>query len=227
MRSNAFREVCTCLALLSLLSACGGEIPGTVEMTSDDPGPIGFFTGTFPCDGCPGITAEVLLHEDGYFFSRQEYLSGSAGTLSTASAMGRWAWFADDDLLVLQARGPERRFSMPETGVLEMIAQTGGDHRVYKSVRPDDFPGSLSLIGMLERRGDMTFFSECATDLETPVETGAEYQLYIRQLRRAGNPQGPVYAELDGEYGWSAEGSPASLAIRRFGTIRPDRRCQE
>lgn len=211
--------------LTTLLTACGeGGLPDAVDLP-EPKGPMGFYSGAFPCDGCPGIMVEIYLHNDGYFFGRQEYLSGSAGTRSSASSMGRWLWFADDELLVLQARGPERRFTMPVPGVLELTTQLGGDHRVFQGDKPAEFPGTLALTGTLERRADTTVFAECVTGLETAVGTGSEYDLYQRQLRRAGNPEGPVYAELDGEYLWADDGKPASLVIRKFGTIRPDRSC--
>jgi len=215
------------LPVTLFLAACGGDpVPAGPEAEPDPgPGPSGFYAGVFPCDGCPGNSVELLLHDNGYFFSRQDFRSGSAGTVSVATSLGRWLWFADDELLVLQSRGPERRFRMPSPDVLTMEAFAGGDHRLEQAVQPADFPGPTALSGTMEQRGDVVVFSECITGLSTPVEPGVEFNQYLRHRRRAGSPEGPLFAEFDGEYRWSSDGDPVSLIIRRFDTVRPGRSC--
>lgn len=212
---------------LILLSACGGESP-TEDVTSSvrpvGDGPRGYYAGAFPCDGCPGIDVGLLLHDDGYFFLRQHYRAGSASKMSTATVIGRWMWFADDGLLVLQARGPERRFRVPEPDIIEMFYGSDEDYRLARTARPADFPGSLPLTGMLEPQGNAMIFSECLAGLVTPVKA-SDFEPYRRQMRRAGNPEGAIYAEFDGEYAWSEDGDPQSVTIRQFGTVRPGQTC--
>ena len=212
-------------SLTVLIAACSGDPAGDRVEALPDPGPIGFYAGVFPCDGCPGINAELLLHRNGYFFNRQDYRSGTADTVSVTTSIGRWLWFADDELLVLQSRGPERRFRMPALTVLMMETFSDEDYRLDKAAQPADFPGTIALSGMMEQRGEQTVFRECITGLSTSVEPGAGFNQYLRHRRRAGNPAGGLYTEFDGEYTWSGAGDPASLVIRRFDTARPDRSC--
>lgn len=210
-----------------LIAACSDEAPPVEE-----PGPApatlpGVYRGEFPCSNCPGILATLWLRDDGRFFFEQKYRpdANETGTPTAAYALGRWQWRADERVLALQGAGPQRLFDRPGKDLLLMHTGAVEEHRLERDPAGAPFVAAVSMRGIVSRRGEQIVFAECLTGLEAPIEKAGDYSRFLRQFRSIGGGPGAVTAELKGRFGWSIDGSPASLFIDKLIALRADSGC--
>jgi hypothetical protein len=57
------------------------------------------------------------------------------------------------------------------------------------------------------------------------VNTGGEFARFQHQYRSVGGQGKPAYVELEGRFTWDENGSPTSLTITRFVTIKMNEAC--
>lgn len=213
------------VALLTLwCSGCGdsfrAEAPASDLAMSSLPGVYG---GTFPCTNCAGIATTLWLRPDGRFFFRQRYPAEDPGGVSAAYNIGRWHWDGTDGVLVLAGAGPPRKFLWPHKDRLEMLVPSELDHRLSRSSASPAFTDRVRMEGIAVVHDGKASFTECLTGLVAEVKRERDYPRFLRQYRKLA--QRAVFAELEGHFAWGRGGSPASLVIDRFLTVKPGQTC--
>jgi hypothetical protein len=187
----------------------------------------GVYAGVFPCDNCPGIDTIVWLLADGRFILEQSFPGDVERDepASRAHALGRWQWREADRLLALVGAGPERLFERPDAERLLMRSSSPLEHRLERMSAAPEFGGTIRLSGMARSRGEGYVFSECLTGYELPLERGGDYKRFARQFRSVVPRGQAARADVDARFTWGADGTPGSLVIERFVTLRKDGGC--
>lgn len=185
----------------------------------------GVYSGVFPCADCPGIRTTLWIRGDGRFFIEQEYPESDGREEMVAYNLGRWSWFADDQVLVLQGAGPSRTFTRPDADVLIMRTESDLEHRLNRDPAAPDFSAAIRMSGMMQLIADGAFFTECLTGLVVPVSRRGDYSRFVHQYRSVAGRGEQTYVELDGRFSWSGDGALRSLTIVRFVTIRSGASC--
>ena len=184
----------------------------------------GVYSGTFPCDGCPGIPTRVWLRSDGRYFLTQNYPADDERDAMDAHSLGRW--LDQQGLIELRGRGPMRVFSRPDRDTLIMQAHSDLEHRLIRDSVQPSFASAIRMEGLMRLNKDGGSFEECLTGYNVPVRRGAEFSRFGHQYRSVGTQGQAAYVELDGRFVWSADGNPASLIVERFITVREKGGCQ-
>lgn len=210
-------------ALSSLLVACGSDSNDTASPTRALAPPLGVFSGTFPCDDCPGIPTTVWLRADGSYFLEQLYHAD--GEQHAVTSLGLWSWALDSETLELRGRGPPRRFTRPDSNTLVMQTPSPLVHRIDREPTRGRFDGTIRLEGMIDFDRGGTTFTECVTGLQVPVSRGGDYSRFAQQYRHVGPGGSPVFVLLDATFEWRDDGAPKQLIVDRFSTIRAEGRC--
>jgi hypothetical protein len=213
------------LLVIALLGGCGGGREGGSPEELPGKSLPGVYSGVYPCDGCPGIPTTLWLRSDGRFFIEQRYpgLDGRAET--NAYNLGRWSWNARYQVLELKGSGPSRDFMRLDQDTLVMVTESDLEHRLTRDATSPNFSKDIRMAGVMGMNGGGASFTECLTGFEVPVSTDGDYERFLHQYRSAGTPDSPTYVELDGRFSWSDDGTPKSLHIMRFITVRDDRSC--
>ena len=210
------------LAVLLFVSGC--DRVDDVETPGLPQGLPGAYTGTFPCDGCPGIPTRLWIRDDGIYFFEQRYAQDDARSEAVTS-LGRWTWSGDRGVVELRGEGPVRRFSRSAADVLVMETASPLEYRLSRDPALGDFDGSVVVEGTITPGGGEPVFAECLTEQRLPVARQADYAAFARQYRRLGANGAPVFVEFEGRFRWRADGSPEAIEIRRFVTIRSGDSC--
>jgi len=219
------RKRISLVLLLCLVASCGGEQDN--QATTDHP-PVplpGVYSGVFPCDGCDGIPTTLWLRSDGRFFFRQTYPSSTATAADAVYSLGRWNLSTDYQTVELHGSGPVRAFSHPEGDVLVMRKVSDQEYRLTRDPQAAQFFASIRMSGTMQIHGSDATFTECLTGLEAPVSKDGDFARFWRQIRSIGRLSEPVYVELEGRFVWAGDGTPQSMSIQRFVTIRADAAC--
>jgi hypothetical protein len=187
----------------------------------------GVYAGVFPCDNCPGIDTIVWLLADGRFILEQRFPGDAERDepASRAHALGRWQWREGDDVLALAGEGPERLFERPDEVVLLMRNSSPVEHRLERLPAAPEFAGMIRLRGMARPQGEGFVFSECLTGYELPLLKGGDYKRFARQFRSVVPRGQAARAEIDARFSWATDGTPRTLTIERFVTLRNDGAC--
>jgi len=185
----------------------------------------GVYAGVFPCDGCPGIMATLWLRKDGRFFIRQRYPADNAREGMDAYNLGRWSFIADDRAIELRGAGPRRTFMRMDRDTLLMQTDSDLEHRLTRDPTRPDFSATIRMAGMMRMSGDSASFTECLTGFVAPVSKGGDFARFRHQYRSAGGRSELTYVELEGRFSWSDDGSPKSLTIERFITVKANGAC--
>jgi hypothetical protein len=216
------------LTLLALLLGACGDWKDDASPEALPPATLpGVWTGVFPCDNCPGIDIRLWLRTDGRFFIEQHYPAGNegAGEPMTTHGLGRWQWNAAECFLVLVGAGPNRIFEQPDAQTLMLRTPSLLEHRLGRHATLRPFASTIRLSGVARRQGDAYLFRECLTGFELPFETGGDYVRFRRQYRSVVPRGTSAPIELEGRFTWTADGTPASIYIERFVTIREASGC--
>jgi hypothetical protein len=216
------------LALLALTLGACGDRKGDASPEALPPATLaGVWGGVFPCDNCPGIEVGLWLRTDGRFFIEQHYpATDEEGAVpTTAYGLGRWQWNDEERILVLGGEGPDRIFEQPDPDSLIMRTASPQEHRLDRNVASPPFAATMRLSGMARQHGDGYVFRECLTGFELPLETAGDYPRFRHQYRNVVPRSESAPVELEGRFTWAADGSPASIRIERFVTIRDEGGC--
>ena len=211
------------LTLVVALSGCSGN--DDRESGNDLPQSSlpGVYTGVFPCADCPGIPTTLWLRSDGRYFYRQHYPEVGEREAMTAYSLGRWT--AGDSGIELVGAGPVRIFVRIDEHAMLMQTDSELEHRLDRDAAAPEFLGKIRMTGMMRLRSDGASFTECLAGFVVPVIKGREFTRFRHQYRSVGERGKAIYVELEGRFQWQADGSPDSLTIERFFTVRTDRSC--
>jgi uncharacterized lipoprotein NlpE involved in copper resistance len=77
----------------------------------------GTYEGVLPCADCPGIETRLVLHSDGRFDLRTQYLDRD---VTPRSATGRFTWNAAGSGITLDAAGAGQQFVVGEGRLLQV-----------------------------------------------------------------------------------------------------------
>ncbi len=215
------------LALLATLLGACGESPDDASPHALPPATLpGVWTGVFPCDNCPGIDTSLWLRADGRFFIEQHYLAtDEEGVPTIAHGLGRWLWYAEEQFVVLDGKGPDRIFEQPDVDTLIMRTASSLEHRLQRNTASPPFVATVRLVGTARRQGDVYLLEECLTGFELPLETTGDFSRFRHQYRSV-TPRGEAApVEFEGRFTWAADGTPQSVRIVRFITIRNEGSC--
>jgi len=134
------------------------------------------FTGTLPCDGCPGTRVQLNLFPDDSYVMRM--IDQTRGATARA-ALGSWAVSSDGLVLSLGGRdGVTRHFLLRDALSLRLLGRDGtaeSDSTRYdlrKSARFQPLQVSLEMLGLYRTAGDIGLFTECASGRTWTVEGG-------------------------------------------------------
>ena len=185
----------------------------------------GIYTGVFPCEDCSGITSTLWLRSDGRFFFRQRYPEDNAREAMDAYSLGRWNWIDDDRAIELSGSGPKRTFMRLDRNTLVMRTHSDLEYRLTRDATTADMSATIRMEGTMRTLGDSVSFTECLTGFVAPVSRGGDFARFRHQDRSAGRQSGPTYVELEGRFSWSDDGSPKSLTIERFVTVKANGAC--
>ena len=215
------------LGLLAVLVAgsCGDEPASTAPEPLPAESLPGVYTGVFPCDGCPGIATTLWIRADGRFFFEQRYPPDGSEDETTVYGYGRWALGEAPDVVHLDGKGPRRTFERTGRDSLLMQVPSDLEHRLNRNVAVPEFAATVRMTGTLRSLEGGIEFAECLTGYAVPVTRGGDFSRFQHQYRSAGGQRGPVFAELEGRFSWSDDGTPRALTIERFVTIRADGSC--
>ena len=213
------------LLILVALAACSSDRDDSTAPEMQDTSLSGVFSGSFPCQDCPAITATLWLKPDSRFFFEQRYSADEAGAATAAYSLGRWRQIDGRRAIELTGTGPKRLFTLVDTDTLLMQTDTDLEHRLTRDPAAPEFRATIRMTGMMRARGDTSTFAECLTGLSVPVREGRELGRFRHQYRSVARRGAPVLAELEGRFTWSANGTPKLLVIERFNTVKPDGAC--
>ena len=185
----------------------------------------GVYSGVFPCADCPGIPTTLWVRADGRFFIEQEYPESDGREEVVVHNLGRWNWFTEDQVLVLQGAGPSRAFTRPDADALIMRTESDLEHRLGRDPAAPDFSAAIRMKGVVQLTADGAFFEECLSGLVAPVSRHGDYSRFVHQYRSVAGRGEQTHVELDGRFSWSDDGTLRSLTIVRFVTIRSDGSC--
>ena len=212
------------IACAAVLTACGSDSEPAQEPDRLPPPSAGAYTGTFPCDGCPGIPTTIWLHANGSYFLEQIYQTD--GARESVTSLGRWTWQRDTETLELRGAGPPRVFDRPERRSLVMQTASPLEHRVTHNPTRGDFDATITLEGTIEPRPDGATFTECVTGMEVPLLRGGDYSSFARQYRHVAPPGSPAFVEFDAQFRWRDDGTLDAVIIQNFLTVRENGRCR-
>jgi hypothetical protein len=132
---------------------------------------------------------------------------------------------AGRDAIELRGSGPVRRFSRPSRDALIMRTSSDREHRLTRDPEALEFTATMRLSGTTRLLGDDVVFAECLTGLEAPISKASDFQRFRHQVRSVGRSGTPVTIEFEGNFTWADDGSPRSVVIQRFITVRADATC--
>ena len=212
------------IVCIAALAACGSDSETEGEPEKLPAPNVGVYSGTFPCDGCPGIPTTIWLRDDGNYFLEQIYQAD--GATESVTSLGRWTWHTESETLELRGAGPHRVFVRTDRQTLVMQTPSPLEHQVTRSSAPRKFDGTITLEGTISTNSQVDTFSECITGMRIPVSRGGDYASFARQYRRVAAPGSPVFVEFEGKFRWRDDGAPDAIAMQRFATVRTDGRCR-
>lgn len=208
-----------------LVVSCGGDQESEPPVALSEATLPGVYSGTFPCEDCPGIATTVWLRADRRFFFRQQYPADSTREAMGVHSLGRWSTIGEERAIELAGSGPMRTFTRVDRDTLVMRTDSDLEHRLVRDSVSSEFSSTIRLAGTMRIRGGTASFTECWTGYAVPVSKGGDYAKFRHQYRSAGGRGNPVYVEFDGRFSWSADGAPKSLTIERFVTVRENKTC--
>lgn len=220
-----FQKRIASVLLFALVAGCGNEYDDQSATVLPPASLPGVYSGVFPCDGCAGIPTTLWLRPDGRFFLRQSYPLDTTNTADDVYGLGRWNLSSGSDAVELRGEGPLRVFSRPDRDVLIMRSMSDREHRLDRDPGAPEFSATMRLSGMTRILGNDVSFRECLTDLEASVSRSGDFSRFWHQVRSVGRSREPVYVELEGRFTWADDGTPRSLLIHRFITVRADSAC--
>lgn len=206
------------------LVACGSDSETDVEPEKMPAPNAGVYSGTFPCDGCPGIPTTLWLRSDRNYFLEQIYRAD--GAPEPVTSLGRWTWHAETETLELRGAGPLRVFDRPDLQSLVMQTASPLEHRVTRDPMRGNFDAIITLEGTIDLRSEGTTFSECVTGMRIPLLRGGDYSSFARQYRHVAPPGSPAFVEFEARFRWGDDGAPDAVAIHNFLTVRENGRCR-
>jgi copper homeostasis protein (lipoprotein) len=215
--------------ILTLLCASCDE-PASIPARAAPPdlgGLRGVYEGTFPCANCPGIDIRLWLREDGVFFLRQEYLAAEPAPADRVHALGRWRWDADESRLVLDGRGPQRKFAYSGNDRITLQTLSPVDHVLIRQRDDSPFLDSIMLDGEITTASEPTIFRECVTGLSLPIRRDAGDRDLRRQHRRLSSPDVAALVVIQGRLDYADPSAPeaAVLVVEQTVSIRPKAQC--
>ncbi|MGI9236410.1 MAG: copper resistance protein NlpE N-terminal domain-containing protein [Woeseiaceae bacterium] len=213
------------LLVTLLIVSCGDDREIEPSVVLPDATLPGVYSGVFPCEGCPGIATTVWLRADKRFFFRQQYPADSTREAVDAYSLGRWSTIGEDRAIELAGSGPTRTFMRSDRDTLVMRTDSELEYRLVRDPVSSRFSAIIRMAGIMRMHGRTATFTECWTDFALPVSRGGDYARFRHQYRSAGGRSKPVYVELDGRISWSDDGTPKSLTIERFMTVRGNKTC--
>lgn len=207
----------------ALLGGCGDDSVLPVQVP--DASLPGVYSGTFPCDGCPGIPTRLWLRADGRFFFEQTYPANDERAAMTVYSLGLWSRSVGDRMIELGDSGPRRSFTPTDAGTLLMQTDSNLEHRLTRDPAAPAFTASIRMGGMVQLSDGRASFAECRTGLVAPISKGRELTRLLHQYRSTSARGVPAFVEIEGRFSWSADGSVYSVTIERFVTVKPGRAC--
>lgn len=217
-----FRRLLLVIGIL-LIGGCGDDRESSATLGySSLPG---VYAGTFPCQNCPGIQVTLWLRPDGRFFIRQRYIADAESDAMITYNLGRWSWMTGEGALELRGAGPKRTFTHPDRDTLLMRTGSDLEHRLSRQSAALEFTATIAMTGVMNVAVDGASFTECLTGLVAPVDKNRELTRFQQQYRSVDARGRPAFVELEGRFNWLQDGSPKSLIIERFITVKEDRTC--
>ena len=213
------------LLVIVLVGGCGDDGDSDASEELPKASLPGVYAGVFPCEDCSGISSTLWLRSDGRFFFRQRYPEENAREAMDVYSLGRWSWIDDDRAIELSGSGPKRTFMRPDRNTLIMRTNSDLEYRLTRDSTTADMSATIRMEGTMRTLGESVSFTECLTGFVAPVSRGGDFARFRHQYRSAGRRSEPTHVELEGRYSWSDDGSPKSLAIERFITVKADGAC--
>ena len=209
-------------------AAQGGGTESVLELPAS-------FTGTLPCNDCPGIPAQLDLWPDGVF-----HLSRAGeGTPDRDDDLGRWRRDPGSPIVLLYG-GREMPLQFEVVGprtlrTLDVYGNPAGKGDRYDltsagQLQPADL--SRGLHGMFRYLADAAMFEECLTGRRYPVAMEGDYLALERAYlaRPDAAPGAPVMASFDGEIArrppMEGTGTVPTVVVRRFVGLWPGQTCE-
>jgi len=211
--------------LAGLLAACGEDRRDEPPEAPSSAGLPGVYTGTLPCGNCPGIDTTLWLRPDGRFFKTQQYLQDDGSYAMTSNSLGLWRWDRDTASLVLDGRGPLRRFTRTGADQLRMVVDSPMEHLLARDAAAPRTPAAMPLAGMISLTSEGAAFSECLTGYEVPVARTGEYSKFAHLYRGAGLRGRPAFVEFEGRFVWQDDVSPVGVVIEQFIAVKGEGGC--
>ena len=216
---------CTVVLVACLLAACGGERGDDPQARPSGATLPGVYAGTFPCGNCPGIDTTLWLRRDGRFFISQQYLQEDGSHAMTAHGLGRWQWEPDAGELVLDGKGPLRRYVRAGDDALQMVVDSALEHRLARDAAAPRTPAAMPLAGTIRLAEGGATFTECLTGYAVPVARTGEYSRFAHRYRGAGLRGRPAFVEFEGRFAWQDDGPPVGVVIDQFITVKGQGGC--
>jgi hypothetical protein len=220
----------TCLACVFGLLAVSCDAPITIPaaVSAVDLRSLpGVYAGGFPCANCPGIEVRLWIREDGVFFLRQDYLGELSSPIDRVHALGRWRWNAAEARLVLEGRGPDRKFQYTGNGRLELETLSAAEHVLTRQAESAQFADLAMFDGELLTASEPSTFRECVTGLSFAVHGNAGDRDLRRQHRRLSAPDVAALVVVQGrlDYTGPAATLDAVLVVEQLLSIKPSAFC--
>lgn len=213
------------LFIIVLVSSCGDDRDSNSVVELTDASLPGVYAGTFPCEGCTGIATVLWLRADGRFFFQQVYPADDTRDAMDVYNLGRWSFVGDDHEIVLAGAGPARTFMRLDRDALIMRTDSELEHWLIRDPGAPEFSATIPMAGIMRMHGDSASFTECLTGLVAPVSKGGDFARFRHQYRIVGGLGKPTYVQLEGRFFWSGDGTPKSLTISRFVTVKANQAC--
>jgi copper homeostasis protein (lipoprotein) len=222
------RHIFVSTLLLAALAGCGRDSADGEATTTPAPARLaGVYAGSFPCSNCEGIATTLWIRDDGRFFLRQSYVGAADGPADAAYSFGLWSWDEQAAELVLQGRGPERRFSPVDADHLELRTASPVQHLLARDSSAPPFTDSVRLEGESAIAGDAATFSQCITGLRWPVAATGAFKELRRQHRALNASHRVALTTVQGRLTTAGEGAAAHeiLVIDKVVGLRPGKGC--
>jgi hypothetical protein len=206
-------------------AACSGNSNDQAEVLTPKPDELpGVYAGDFPCSNCAAIAATLWLRPDGRFFLRQRYVGENGAAAGTnAYALGSWRWDESTALVVLEARGPERRLARLDVDRLALVTASAAPHVLERDPAAPPFTDSVPLDGESAIVDGNGVFKECLTGLTLPIAKQNAFD-DLRRLHRRMNRSGRITLTAV-EAHLTANAVTETLVLDRVLELKPGEGC--
>jgi copper homeostasis protein (lipoprotein) len=218
------------ISLMLFGTGCGDRGPGSAPSLPVDASALtGSYSGSFPCANCPAVDVSLWLRSDHIFFMRQDYQSADSSPADRVQSLGVWSWNSDQRTLVLEGRGPERRFLYSEDDQLVFQTLSELPHVLARQNFGAPFSDSIVLEGEFSSGGEISTFRECLTGMSLVVQDNTVGRDIRRQHRRMSAPDIHAIATLRGrlQYQDPLNWENAGLVAEQLVSFKPKTRCPE